>query len=176
MRLNPVDHWSCHLHLMWKKIHYETSISWLLPVIPCKWWVAKCCHPGIDGVAIGDNRRKRWGLKSILGERYVVDGGGVSGVEEEVGVPFDEGVHLQERRWGSNDRSKSHWSSLLWTKMWPNLTFLFNQTKVGIIATLGEKRHLTQGRGGGIGLQTGWVWMGELLQHGAKRDSCRLAL
>ena len=65
-------------------------------------------------VGEGDNGGKCWfiaigDLKSIsMGERYAVDGGGVRGGEEEVGVPFDEGVHLQTRRWGSNDRSKSH--------------------------------------------------------------------
>ena len=43
-----------------------------------------------------------------MGERYVVDGGGVSGVEEEVGVPFDEGVDIHQGRWGSGDKSKRH--------------------------------------------------------------------
>ena len=63
-------------------------------MIPSERWVAKCCHPGTDGggpLAVRDNRRKRISLE----EGDVVDGGGVSGGEEEVGVPFDEGVHLQ---------------------------------------------------------------------------------
>ena len=59
---------------------------------------------GRGPLAVGDNRRKRHFI--AIGD--VDGGGGVSGGEEEVGVPFDEGVHLQTRRWGSNDRSKSH--------------------------------------------------------------------
>ena len=65
-------------------------------------------------VGEGDNGGKCWfiatgDLKSIsMGERYAVDGDGVRGGEEKVGVPFDEGVDINQGRWGSGDKSKRH--------------------------------------------------------------------
>ena len=73
-------------------------------------------------VGEGDNGGKCWfiatgDLKSIsMGKRYAVDGDGVRGGEEEVGVPFDEGVHLQTTGWGREEAKAigfERWGSLL---------------------------------------------------------------
>ena len=83
-------------------------------MIPSKQWVAKCCHPDIDGgpltIGEGDNWGKCWfitirKLQSISREeRYVVDG---DGIKEDVRVPFDNVVHLQTRRLGERMETKA---------------------------------------------------------------------
>ena len=88
-------------------------------MIPSKQWVAKCCHPDIDGgpltIGEGDNWGKCWfitirKLQSISREeRYVVDG---DGIKEDVRVRFDNVVHLQTRRWGGENGNKGHIPSI----------------------------------------------------------------